>query len=361
MESWAVSPSVLEKYARELQQSWLSGKIFPTWGQPAIEENFPSLQVHRFLYFQVEVQLLEQMQALGHWSLQEGGLLEAFASFVTQARAHLAIPHVKIAPFLHQAIYQSLYLLARPKEALTRFFFQNRKALSLAELRFYGGYLAYFDFVPIALASYMERQRLAVLDETMWREKLDRVFQIYEEEAQEKMETYQRRHLEGMVKQPFSAIQARWEALKQAEEDVIGSIITGGGEEEIVRNLFGTSPGAGSEGGASDVQKARKNPLLSAIDYEPRQVLAERFAERPRRADTLKRFDMDAIPIHKQFVFVQRIFDGDIEAFREAIEALNQVHTAEEATAHLSRWISDKTDPQVAEEFRRWVLSRLQS
>jgi len=44
--------------------------------------------------------------------------------------------------------------------------------------------------------------------------------------------------------------------------------------------------------------------------------------------------------------------------FTRAIEELNNLQSLAEAQAFLSRWLTDKTDPQVREEFRQWVLSR---
>jgi hypothetical protein len=135
-----------------------------------------------------------------------------------------------------------------------------------------------------------------------------------------------------------------------------GSIISAEDEDrEVLKNLFGT--GTKAVGGAQ-AESARRNPLLSAIEYEPRAILAAKFQERPRRADVLRRFEIEAIPAHKQFLFIQRIFEGDVEAFHQAIEELNNLQSLAEAQAFLSRWLTDKTDPQVREEFRQWVLSR---
>ena len=349
--------STLEKYVRELQQAWLTGKIHPLWDYKTLSEAVPSPQVLRLIFFQVDTHLIKPLYEARLWEVQDGIVLERLGDFLFQVHEKIAIPHVQISPFLHQALYQSLLLILRPEESLYNYFFQHRKALNLREFAFYSRYIVYFDFVPAALLSYAERQGLQVIDEALWREKFSRILKIYEEETQEPIEGYQRRLLEGLVHQSWERIQERWRALSDAEEEVIGgSIISAEDEDrEVLKNLFGT--GIKAVGGAQ-AESGRRNPLLSAIDYEPRAILAAKFQERPRRADVLRRFEIEAIPAHKQFLFIQRIFEGDVEAFHQAIEELNNLQSLAEAQAFLSRWLTDKADPQVREEFRQWVLSR---
>lgn len=350
------SLAILEKYTRELQHSWLTGKIYPLWDHKALSETIPSPQVIRLILFQVDVHFIKLLYDVRLWDTQDGLVLERLGQFLFQAHEKIAIPHVQIGQFLHQALYQSLLMLLRPEDSLYNYFFQHRKALNLKEFAFYSQYVVYFDFVPAALLSYAYRQGLQVIDEALWREKFGRIIKVYEEETQESIERYQQRCLEEMVRQSWERIQERWQALAAAEEEVIGSILSSGDEDkEVLKNLFGTGAGP-LEGGRSET--ARRNPLLSAVEYEPRAILAARFQERPRRADVLRRFELDAIPAHKQFLFIQRLFDGDVEAFNQVIEQLNSAKSATEAQVILSRWLPEKGDPKVREEFRQWVLSR---
>jgi hypothetical protein len=349
------APAHLEKYARELQHSWLSGKIYPVWTKKALAETIPSEQVVSLILFQVDVHILKHFYDLKLWDMQDGQILEQLGLFLFQAHEKVSIPHVQIASILHQATYQSLLMLLHPNQSLYSFFFQHRKALNLLEFSFYSRYITYFDFVPAALVSYAQRQGLLVIDEALWQEKFDRILKVYEEETQESIESYQQRALERFTRQQWGRVQERWQHLIASEDQVITDILSSGGEEDVIRNLFGTSPGTGAGG---DTAQAHRNPLLSAVEYEPRQILAARFQEQPRRADILKRFDIEAIPVHKQFVFIQRVFEGDVEAFQMAIDQLNTVRSTEEVQDLIRKWISQKTDPQAAEEFRQWVLSR---
>jgi hypothetical protein len=228
------------------------------------------------------------------------------------------------------------------------------------EFAFYARYISYFEFIPAALLSYAQKHSLATIDKTLWEEKVPRILEVYEEETQESLEAYQKRLLQEITQQSWEKIQVHWQRLSQESEDLIGSVVEDDTKESdtLLKNLFGTSP----EGEGSHPQSSRaRNPLLSAVDYEPRQVISQRFSSTPRRADTLRRFDLEAIPIHKQFVFIQRVFDGDPVAFREAIERLNTIHSPEEAQALLTAWQTSKTDPQAFQEFEKWVLSRFQS
>jgi len=350
------SLATLEKYTRELQHSWLTGKIYPLWDHKALSDTIPSPQVVRLIFFQVDVHFIKLLYDVRFWDVQDGVVLERLGQFLFQVHEKIAIPHVQIGQFLHQALYQSLLILLRPEDSLYNYFFQYRKALNLKEFAFYSQYVVYFDFVPAALLSYAHRQGLQVIDEGLWREKFGRIIKVYEEETQEPIDRYQQRCLEEMVRQSWERIQERWQALAAAEEDLIGSILSSGDEDrEVLKNLFGTGSGA-SEGGRSDMP--RRNPLLSAVEYEPRAILAAKFQERPRRADVLRRFEIETIPAHKQFLFIQRLFDGDVEAFHQVIEQLNSAKSASEAQALLDRWLTDKTDPKVREEFRQWVFSR---
>ncbi len=350
------SLSTLEKYTRELQHSWLTGKIYPLWDHKALSETISSPQVLRLIFFQVDTHFIKLLYEVRLWDIQDGTVLERLGNFLFQAHEKIAIPHVQVSQYLYQALYQSLLILLRPEDALYNYFFQNHKALNWKEFAFYSQYIVYFDFVPAALLSYAQRQGLQVIDEALWREKFGRILKAYEEETQETIDRYQQRHLEQMTRQSWDRIQERWQVLAASEEEVIGSILTSGDEDrEVLKNLFGTGSGA-SESNRGD--SPRRNPLLSAVEYEPRAILAAKFQERPRRADVLRRFDIETIPAHKQFLFIQRLFEGDVEAFNQAIEQLNSAKSATEAQAFLNRWFTDRTDPQVREEFRQWVLSR---
>ncbi len=347
---------ILEKYVRELQHAWLTGKIHPIWDYKVLSESIPSEQVLRLIFFQVDTHLIKPLYETRLWEIQDGTVLDRLGDFLFQVHEKIAIPHMQISPLLYQALYQSMLILLRPEESLYNYFFQNRKALNLVEFSFYSRYIVYFDFVPAALLSYARRQGFQVIDEGLWREKFSRIIKAYEEETREPIEQYQSRLIEEVTRQKWERIQERWQALATAEEEVIGSILSSDDEDkEILKNLFGT--GSGASGGRAG-ETARRNPLLSAVEYEPRSILAAKFQERPRRADILRRFEVESIPAHKQFLFIQRLFEGDVEAFHQVLEQLNGIQSAAEAQSLLSRWLPDKTEPQVREEFRQWVLSR---
>ncbi len=351
----APSDAVIEAFSRELQRTWLAGKVYSTWSLPTLQENFPSQQVVKLILFQIESKVLQQMQDMGFWDWEDGQLIAQMGNFFDRIEGKLALSPAQLSTLLYNALYHSLQILLRPQAALGQFYFGQRAALMLEEFGFYTRYVVYFDFLPSALLSYAERQGLKVIDKKLWEEKAPRVLTVYEEETQEPIEAYQKRLLEELVQKKWPQIQEHWQRLEEQSEDLIKSVITEDtGEDVLLKNLFGTSPKGPSEAG----EVRARNPLLSAIDYEPRQVLRERFQAPPRRADTLKRFDLDAIPIHKQFVFIQRIFEGDPIAFRQALERLNQAHSLQEAQALLQTWRSPQSDPQTFQEFEKWVISR---
>ncbi|MCX7607345.1 MAG: hypothetical protein N2170_08810 [Bacteroidia bacterium] len=354
------SISVLEAYARELQRTWLTGKVYSAWSLSHLRENFPSEQVVQFILFQVDTRVLHAMHETGMWDWQDGELTAWVGDFFSRAHAKVSITHVQLSPLLFNAIYHTLQLLTDPRSALTQFYFGQRPALTLGEFSFYSRYIHYFEFVSAALLSYAQRQSIPVIDKTLWQEKVDRILQVYEEETQESIEAYQRRLLEAMTQQRWEQIQQRWKKLGEEAEDLIGSVLSEdtGESDALLKNLFGTSPG---EGGGDAVGSRARNPLLSAIDYEPRRVISEQFQTPVRRAETLRRFEIDAIPIHKQFVFIQRIFDGDPVAFRQALDRLNEAQSEQEARALVQAWATNKTDPQTLGEFEKWVVSRFQS
>lgn len=351
--------SVLESYAKELQRTWLSGKILPTWSLTNLREHLPSEQVVQLILFQVETRALSAIHETGFWDWQDGELTALAGEFFTRAQEKISLNHIHLFPIAHAAIYHSLRILLDPKEAWAQFYFGQRHSLLLKEFAFYSRYVVYFDFIPAALISYAERNNLTVIDKALWMEKVPRILSVYEEETQEKIAEYQRRHLEQLCQQPLDTIQARWRALQEEGENLIGSVISDSGQgDELMKNLFGTSPG----GTATAEETARsRNPLLSAIDYEPRRVLLDQFQTPVRRVEALQRFEIDAIPIHKQFIYIQRVFDGDPVAFRQALERLNQVSSADEARSLLHTWKTDKTDTQALSEFEQWVVSRFQS
>lgn len=353
------SSSVLESYAKEIQRAWLTGKVFPTWDLDLLRQHLPSEQVIQFILFQVESRALAAIHETGYWDWQDGEMTGWIGDFFTKAQSRLAIRHIQLSTLLHPAVFHSLRVLLDPKEAWAQFYFGQRSALTVKEFAFYGRYVVYFDFIPSALLSYAERNGITIIDKGLWDEKVPRILTVYEEETQERIEEYQRRHLEKLTQQSWEVIQRRWEALKEEGENLISSLIVedSARSDELVKNLFGT--GSGTEGGPLAEERTR-NPLLSAIDYEPPRVIAERFQAPVRRAETLRRFDLDTIPVHKQFVYIQRVFDGDPLAFRQALEKLNSTTSAEEARSLLQSWKTEKTDPQALQELEQWVLSRFQ-
>lgn len=351
--------AVLESYAKELQRAWLTGKIFPTWSLAHLRDHFPSEQVVQLILFQIETRALSAIHEIGYWDWQDGELIAVMGEFFTRAQEKIALHHIHLPPLLHAAIYHSLRILLDPKEAWAQFYFGQRHALTLKEFSFYSRYVVYFDFIPAALISYAERNNLATIDKSLWMEKVPRILSVYEEETQEKIAEYQQRQLEKLCQQSIEAIQGRWRTLQEEGENLIGSVFSDSpSSDDLVKNLFGTSPGVAVS--AEESARAR-NPLLSAIDYEPRRVLLEQFQAPTRRVEVLRRFEIDAIPIHKQFIYIQRVFDGDPVAFRQALERLNQVTSADEARALLHTWKTDKTDTQALSEFEQWVVSRFQS
>ncbi|MCS7297794.1 MAG: hypothetical protein RMK19_05490 [Bacteroidia bacterium] len=354
------SLSVLESYAKELQRTWLTGKVFPVWNLTHLRDHFPSEQVIQLILFQVESKALSAIHEVGYWDWKDGQMTAWLGEFFSKAQQRIAISHIHLSPLLHNAIYHSLRILLDPTSTWAQFYFGQRSALTIEEFSFYSRYVVYFDFISIALLSYARRNSLSVIDRSLWEEKAPRILSMYEEETQEKVEEYQRRHLEKMCQQSWDLIQKRWQILKEEGEDLIGSVVTkeSSGSDELLQNLFGTFSGAGQTKGS---EGRPQNPLLSAIDYEPRRVLREQFEVPVRRVETLRRFELDAIPIHKQFIYIQRVFDGDPTAFRQALDRLNEAASADEARALVQAWKTDKTDPQALIEFERWVLSRFQN
>lgn len=347
--------TVIEAFARELQRTWVAGKVYPVWTLSSLRENLPSQQVVRLVLFQIEARVLQQMQELGFWDWEDGQLIARMGDFFDQIEEKVALRPTQISTLLFNAVYHSLQILLRPQATWGQFYFGQRSALTLEEFSFYTRYVVYFDFLPSALLSYARRHGLRTIDKRLWEEKAPRILAVYEEETQEPIEAYQKRLLEELAQKKWPQIQEHWQRLEADSEDLIKSVITEDtGEDTLLKNLFGTSPK-----GTPEAEETRaRNPLLSAIEYEPRQVLRERFQAPPRRADTLKRFDLEAIPIHKQFVFIQRVFEGDSMAFRQALERLNEAHSLQEAQALLQIWKSPHSDPQTFQEFEKWVVSR---
>ncbi|MCS7189724.1 MAG: hypothetical protein RMJ66_07485 [Bacteroidia bacterium] len=354
------SHAVLESYAQELQRLWLTGKVHSAWSLSLLRENFLSEQVVRFIIFQADTRLFYALQEIGLWDWRDGQLIDWLGDFVSKAQERIAISHVQLSPLLYNAIYHTLSVIVTPQQALAQFYFGQRPALTVEEFRFYSRYVVYFEFIPAALLSYARRQGLPVIDKSMWQEKVPRILQLYKEETQEEIETYQKRLLESMTQQKWEQIEQHWKKLAEEREDIIGSVITEDSSttDVLTKNLFGASAG---EPASSQVNPRARNPLLSAIDYEPRRLISERFQPQSRRAETLKRFDLETLPIHKQFVFIQRIFDGDPMAFRQALDKLNEVTSEEDARRLVQTLVNPKSDPQAVVEFEKWVISRFQN
>ncbi|MCS6790741.1 MAG: hypothetical protein NZ580_07165 [Bacteroidia bacterium] len=337
----------LDKYARQLAQNWLKGKTYSTWTLEHLRQGLPSEQVVQFVLFQVDSRLLRAMYDLSLWDWQDGEMITWTAEYLSRSHARLSLPASQLTNLVSVAAYYALHLITSPQEALTQFYFGQTNDMSIKDFAFYSRYIVYFDFIPAALISYAQKHDLHHIERSLWEQKVTKALQLYQEESKEPIETYQRQLLERLTGQT-------WEEFGAALEQISKEKATPA--EELMHNLFGTSSDSPAAAQGSD--KAR-NPLLSAIDYEPRVM--EQFQASPKRSDTLRRFDTEAIPLHKQFVFIQRVFDGDAGLFKKALEQLNTAASAEEARKLLQSWKNARTDAQAFQELERWVLSRFQS
>jgi hypothetical protein len=102
-------------------------------------------------------------------------------------------------------------------------------------------------------------------------------------------------------------------------------------------------------------------------------TLADQLSNRPTTlADSLKtpgakpsggaRLSVDQIPLHKQFQFVQKVFAGNSNRFKDTLAALNDLPTHDEAYQYLATRILNmpevnREDP-VVQEFLQFVKAK---
>ncbi|MGQ9862871.1 MAG: hypothetical protein ACUVRD_00075 [Bacteroidia bacterium] len=333
----------LESYSQEIQKQWLSGKIYSLWRLEELQSIIPDKQVLAFILFQVEAKARNALQSQELWDFSSAEAYQTWSEFIKRLHAHIAIPYIHLTQLLSTSIYNTLRLIVYPQATLEQFFFSQQEHLAVHQFEHYAGYVRYFDFVPAALLAYAKQHVLTHITKELYQEKWARILELFAERTP--IETYQNELL-----QKFGDLSLQ--KLSQTKEgQLVPDLLS-----EMDRNLFGTVVDTKP---SNLVDKAR-NPLLSAVDISPREIIAQKLAQTKDTPlhETLKRFDTDSLPVHKQFSYIQKVFEGDPIAFRRVMEELDRLSSWSEAQKYLEKSLSPSADPKVKKEFLDWVQSR---
>jgi hypothetical protein len=80
----------------------------------------------------------------------------------------------------------------------------------------------------------------------------------------------------------------------------------------------------------SDLEKPK-----TLADSLKAQEKAPSLNDRLRDSKGGARLSADQIPLHKQFQFIQKVFDGNSDFFRKTLAAISELDSAEEANEYL--------------------------
>lgn len=358
----------------KLSEQWLRDyfadqkKVLP--GEEILQFT-PSKQVNLFLLLQVSqkwADTLHQVEKFPYIDFQA----EEIRNFLKELRAiglkYIQIPQEELKPILQQAIYNTIKLILEPIGTLTKFFFGNQTAISVGILEKYSPYFDLFDFVIQSILTYMKKNQLDKLEKHLFEEKAKRVLEVYQKKRNLTLDQLREemfKELTEMSLQELFKSKPPIEIEKKASSPLqTNSVNPDTDEKVILKNLFGDVIEKQEENQASlkETNSPRSNPLLSAIDTSPQ--LHQKFKKSETLKDSIEeKVKITEIPLHKQYQYVEQLFNGDNLLFKQAIDKINQFSSYDDALHYLREEVFSKTKPDpnnyLLDEFLTYIKKRL--
>ncbi|MCE3008288.1 MAG: hypothetical protein LW884_08095 [Bacteroidetes bacterium] len=307
-------------------------------------------QVRHFVLFQLFQEWRGYMQRVRHpfFNYDAPAVQAAMAQLEQQLSHHLAVPGSEMPELLKKAVYNTLWLILNPAEALCKYFFGNKEVLEREKLERFAGFILCYDFLVQGLVHHYEKQGVDTITLADFREKLQKLAARYAEQVQP-LAHYQAEQYRAAAGQPLPAV---------AEATAAGSA-SQGAEPVAPATLFATpAPTAGTPPAAPvDPRTPAPAPAM------PTARMADTFGSRPSpNPEPGRPLRSDSIPLHKQFQYVQKVFGGDTQRFRQALQDINVLTSYEEAQQYLRTRIfnmpDNAHDEKVNEEFLAFVAGR---
>lgn len=380
----------------------------------------PHAQVNKFILFQIYQEWNLYISRIHHpyFDFQHEEVKSGLRTFQNVLSRHIRIDKFDFRQLVEKAIYNSLKLILSPDTSLVNFFFLNKERLPIQLYEKYANYFSDFDFIVLGILNYCRKHGIEKVDKSEFQEKMHRLVDLYEKKTGQSMDQYRDGLFREITGQPLSTYVQPGER-DTADTDLsleldLTSDIPPAQEASAPRQATTEqrpadrpqistpsprtpevpdtrSPAMGAYPVESELPAAgpqppqpsetpppSTSPAPSASEERPAESaeepqvtrLADQFRQQQepsRLNDVLKQsksLRIDQIPLHKQFQFLQKIFSGNHDKFRESIDALNRLSTLEEAEHYLNTRLLNKPDvsrsDKVTLEFVQMVRNHFQ-
>lgn len=366
MHAYEFPETQFNQLIERLSNQWLNEKLAhkDAISGEEILRFAPHAQVNRFVLFQVNQDLNTFVQGLNHphfnWSHPE--IREAIEGFQNVLSRHIRLEKPAFAELLKKALYNTLKLLLEPEATFERFFFRKQQRVPVGSFKRFAHYFANFDFLLQGVLAYHEKQGLGIIEHDVFLEKIARLEQLYEKKRGTSLDDYRAAmflELTGQELKRFTTGRHHYASVTVTPDPTrtTATAPKKTGEVPTAKPPVSVDIPAPSvpEISAPPPPKPELKPTTTPPQTQPtvRQVaptlpppanvphtdtgrenakapsLADKLgAERPSLNQQLGgqhlRLSVDRIPLHKQFQFINKIFDGNSQLFRKTLAALNE-------------------------------------
>lgn len=301
-------------------------------------------QVRHFILFQLFQEWRAYMQKVRHpyFDNEHPEVTDALRQLEITLSHHISVPNEAMEGLLKKAVYNSLWLILHPEDALTKYFFGHKEVLDREKLERFAVYIHCYDFLVQGLVDYYVEKNETVITLADFQDKLRKLAQRYADRvgSLENYRAQEYKNATGLALDELPAVQQP--AAPPAEE--------------ALRSQPRPEPQQSVAPPRAE-PRVETRPLASSQSAPPAPTRTATPVHEPGRP-----LRTESIPLHKQFQYVQKVFGGDAQRFKDTLNALNLLPSYEEAEKHMQTRIfnmpENAHDDKINKEFMEFVATR---
>ena len=330
---------------------------------------FPHKQVNHFILFQIYQDWNAFSARITHpyFDFKNEEVRSSIQRLQNLLSSHIRIEKADFKPLLDKALYNSIKLILNPVDTFCSFFFMNRESLPIALFEKYSSYFADFDFIIASILAYHQKNEMPAIEKRVFLEKVQRVVELFEEKQGRKIGDYRSDLFRAISGQELRDLAMTNTALDRAFLANLSELDTPA-RPNVMQTGVGLPVGEELQNNpyfqnTESVKQKNKNPLLSAIDVEPATRVSDQYTANPSKIHESigkKGLTIEQIPLHKQFQFIQKLFEGSNNRFKAFVETLSTCTTLEAAEKNLQEELLSKPglDEKALQEFVTLVRNK---
>jgi len=305
--------------------------------------HIPHTQINNLIFLQLfqELNTLANHPAHPFFNINHPEVQNTFNNTKNTLQNHIQISKNDLTPILQKATFNSIQLLINPLQTLINFFFNNNLTIPTTAFIKNVPNIYYFNTILNTLISQIQHN--PILSQQQFTDNLLKISQ------QQNNLAYQKEQFQLLTHQNLDdGLNPKSFPTNQQNPKIQTT--------DLMKNLFGAEL---SDIPTHQTQK-NKNPLLSAIDYQPTMRANEKPKTNPETNS--QAINIENIPLHKQFQYVQKIFNNSNTKFKNTIDHINTLQNLPEAELYLDEQVFPnskipKHDP-VSQDFLQLIKNR---